>query len=105
MHPGDDQTAGIALEPQSFEDWEHLHMLARIGATKSCPAFGVDFGELSYRTLGRLIKMGLVRKGRSYRYGENRTRAGYWLSLTGNKLVTDGAKGQDETSPSSGMTP
>ncbi len=72
-----------------FDEWEHLHMLARIGATSSKPAFGIDFGELNYRVLGRLIREGLAQKARAYRYGENRTRTGYWLTTKGRKLITE----------------
>lgn len=77
-----------------FDEWEHLHMLACVGASRNRPAFGVDFGELNYRTLGRLIDRGLVEKARAYRYGENRTRTGYWLSEAGAALLSDGPSGQ-----------
>lgn len=76
----------------SFDECEHLHMLGRVGANGNKPAFGVDFGELNYRVLGRLIRLGLVKKARAYRYGENRTRTGYWLSAAGWRFIDGGAK-------------
>lgn len=72
---------------------DHLLMLGRIGASQANPAFAVDFGELEYRTMGELIRAGLARKHRFYRYGENRRRVAYWLTLSGREALSKGEKG------------
>lgn len=70
-------------------DIEQLRLLQRIGATKNRPAFGVDFGELNYRVVNQLIRDGLAKKQRCYRYGENRTRTGYWPTAAGLAKLKD----------------
>lgn len=71
------------------DDTEQLRLLERIGATKNHPAFGVDFGEIDYRAINRLVRSGLAAKQRAYRYGENRTRTGYWLTDAGRAAIKD----------------
>lgn len=68
-------------------DIEQLRLLERIGATKHRPAFGVDFGEIDYRVINRLVRSGLVAKQRAYRCGENRTRTGYWMTDAGRAAL------------------
>lgn len=69
------------------DDFDQLRLLHRIGATKNKPAFGVDFGEIDYRAVNRLVRSGLVGKRRHYRYGENRTRVGYYPTEAGRALL------------------
>ena len=66
---------------------KHLRLLRRINATRNRPAFGIDFGEIDYRVVNRLVRAGLAGKQRCYRYGENRTRTGYWLTDAGRKVA------------------
>lgn len=74
-------------------DIEQLRLLERIGATKNCPAFGVDFGEIDYRAINRFVRSGLVAKQRAYRYGENRKRIGYWITDAGHAALAALATG------------
>lgn len=94
----------------SQRDLEHLMMLRHVEATANRPAFGVDFGEMSYRVLGGLVRRGFVAKARAYRYGENRTRTGYWVTRAGVQAMdgsasigvapqVDGARSREESSP------
>lgn len=84
---------GPAMSDLSQRELEHMMILRLVDASANRPAFGIDFGGLSSRILGPLIAKGLVKKARAYRYGENRTRTGYWLTTAGVAAM-DGAEAE-----------